>query len=92
VSLKCSVPAYQLRECQQSDTELIPLLEDVLCESEAAKVPSCFYMKSGILMRKWRPPTVAADEEWRVGHQTVVPNCYCDDILSLEHELPLQGI
>ena len=90
-SLKCLVPTNQLMECQKSDPELIPLLEDALCESEAAKVPSCFYMKSGILMRKWRPPTVAADEEWQVSHQIVVPNCYRDEILSLTHESPLAG-
>ena len=42
VSLKCPVPTNQLMECQKSDPELIPLLEDALCESEAAKMPSCF--------------------------------------------------
>lgn len=51
-SLKCPVPTSQLMEHQKSDLELVPLLEDKLCEFEAAKVPSCFYMKSGILMRK----------------------------------------
>ena len=61
--MKCPVPTNQLIEHQQSDPELIPLLQDALHESEAAKVPVCFYMRSGVLMRKWRPPTVADDEE-----------------------------
>ena len=90
-NLKCPVPTNQLIERQKSDPELIPLLEDALCESEAAKVPICFYVKSDVLMRKWRPPTAAADEEWQVSHQIVVPSCYREDILSLAHESPLAG-
>ena len=84
-------PTKHLIECQQSDPELMPLLQDALCESEAAKVPTCFYMRSGVLMRKWRPPTVSPDEEWQVSHQIVVPKCYREDVLSLAHELPLAG-
>ena len=34
---------------------------------------------------------VAANEEWQVSHQIVVPNCYRDEILSLAHESPLAG-
>jgi len=90
-NMKCPVPTNQLMERQQSDPELIPLLQEALCPSEAAKVPVCYYMRSGILMRKWRPATVAANEEWHVSHQVVVPNCYCKDILSLAHESPLAG-
>ena len=84
-------PTKHLIECQQSDPELIQSLQDALCESEAAKVPTCFYMRSGVLMRKWRPPTVSPDEEWQVSHQIVVPKCYREDVLNLAHELPLAG-
>ena len=84
-------PTKHLIECQQSDPELMPLLQDALCESEAAKVPTCFYMRSGMLMCKWRPPTISPDEEWQVSHQIVVLKCYCEDVLSLAHELPLAG-
>ena len=90
-NLKCPVPTNQLIECQKSDPELIPLLEDALCESEAAKVPVCFYVKSDVLMYKWRPPTAPADEEWQVSHQIVIPSCYREDNLSLAHESPLAG-
>ena len=48
-------------------------------------------MRSGVLMRKWRPPTVATDEEWQVSHQIVIPNCYREDILGLPHELALES-
>ena len=89
LTLTCPVPTNQLIDCQKSDPEPIPLLQDALCEVEAAKVLVCYYMKSGILMRKWRSPTVAADKEWQVSHQIVVPNCYREDILSLAHKSSL---
>jgi len=40
-SFQCPVPTNQLVEHQKSDPELSLLLQKVLCESEAAKVPIC---------------------------------------------------
>ena len=48
-------------------------------------------MQAGVLMRKWRPPTISPDEEWQVSHQIVIPKCYREDVLSLAHELALAG-
>ena len=45
------IPTQELIMQQESDPQ------EVLCEDEAAKVPTCFYMKSGVLMRKWKTPT-----------------------------------
>ena len=42
-------------------------------EKEISQVPVCYYVKNGILMRKWRPPDVSAEDEWTVNHQIVVP-------------------
>jgi hypothetical protein len=42
-------------------------------------------------MRKWRPPDVPADEDWRVIHQIVVPVKYRNDIMVLAHEFPTGG-
>ena len=91
VERKNSYPTKQLIECQQSDPELIPLLQGALCESEAAKIATCFYMQSGILIYMWRPPTISPDEEWQVSHQVVVPKCYHEDVSSLAHKLRLAG-
>ena len=52
VSFQCSDPTNQLVEHQKSYPELNLLLQEALCESEAAKM---YYMKSGILTCKWRP-------------------------------------
>lgn len=45
--------------------------------------------KNGVLMRKWRPPDVPADDEWAVKCQIVVPKVYRPEILSMAHETPL---
>ena len=34
-----------------------------LPENEISQVPMCYYIKNGILMRKWRPFDVPADDE-----------------------------
>ena len=36
----------------------------------------CYYIKKWILMEKWRPFDVQADDEWGVYHQIVVPKSY----------------
>ena len=56
-----------------------------------SQVPVCYYVKNDILMRKWRPPDVSAEDEWTVNHQIVVPRVYRPEILNLAHETPLSG-
>ena len=50
---------------------------------------SVFYIKNGILMRKWRYPEIPANDEWAVNYQIVVPKIYRSEILSLAHENPM---
>ena len=58
---------------------------------EAEKVPVCFYKENGILMRKWRPIDVSAEDDWRVVHQIVVPKVYHTEVISLAHDHPMAG-
>ena len=58
------------------------LHERALDENEISQVPVCYYDKNCILMRKWRPPDVSAEDEW-----TVVPRVYRPEILNLAHEI-----
>ena len=51
----------------------------------------CYYIKNEILMRKWRPFDVSADEEWAVYYQIAVPKSYRHEILSITHESPMSG-
>ena len=81
----------QLIQEQQTDPEISKLIFRVLPEDEISQVPMCYYIKNGILMRKWRPFDVPADDEWAVHHQIVVPKSYRHEILSIAHESPMSG-
>ena len=81
----------QLIQEQQTDPEISKLIFKALPEDEISQVPICYYIKNGILMRKWRPYDVPADDEWAVYHQIVVPKSYRHEILSIAHESPMSG-
>ena len=81
----------QLCKEQHSDPEISPLFDRALDENEMSIVPVCYYVKNDILMRKWRPPDVSADDEWTVNHQIVVPRAYRPEILNLAHETRMSG-
>ena len=81
----------QLCKEQHSDSEILPLFERALNKKEIPQVPVCYYVKNGILMRKWRPPDVSAEDEWTVNHQIVIPRVYRPEILNLAHETPMSG-
>ena len=81
----------QLCKEQHSDSDISPLFERAFNKNEISQVPVCYYVKNGILMRKWRPPDVSAADEWTVNHQIVVPRVYRPEILNLAHETPMSG-
>ena len=81
----------QLSKEQHKDPEISPLFQKAVNERDLAQDPICFYIKNGILMRKWRSPEIPADDEWAVNHQIVVPKIYRSEILSLAHETPMSG-
>ena len=81
----------QLCKEQHSDPEISSLFDRALDENEMSQVPVCYYVKNDILMRKWRPPDVSADDEWTVNHQIVVPRAYRPEILNLAHKTAMSG-
>lgn len=50
----------------------------IICESD--------YIKNDVLMRKYRPFDVSANEPWSGFHQIVIPKSYRDNVLSLAHD------
>ena len=54
----------QLIHNQEMDPEGSRLMESAVGEDEVAYNPKCYYKKFRVLMRKWHPPDVPADEEW----------------------------
>ena len=84
VILKSDVISREaLIHAQENDPVLTPIISRALSEEEAQNVPVCYYMKSGILLRKWRPPHVSRDFEWEIYQQIVIPTVYQPIILSL---------
>ena len=81
----------QLIQEQQIDPEISKLIFRALPEDEISQVPMCYYIKNGILMRKWRPFDVPADGEWAVHHQIVVPKSYRHEVPSIAHESLMSG-
>ena len=71
---------------QQSDTELAELCRKAVDVNESVNEPVCYYMDSGLLMRKFRSVSDPA-EDWNVVHQIVVPKCHREEILKLAHDL-----
>ena len=81
----------QLIQEQQTDPEISKLIFRALPEDEISQVPMCYYIKNGILVRKWRSFDVPGDDEWAVYHQIVVPKSYRHEILNIAHESPMSG-
>jgi transposase InsO family protein len=76
---------------QRADSEFTSLFESAISEQEARDQACCYFLKGEILMRKWRPPDVSADQEWSVSYQIVVPQKYRQEILRLAHDVPSAG-
>ncbi|XP_077863555.1 uncharacterized protein LOC144347604 [Saccoglossus kowalevskii] len=89
--IKTDFSHSSLVEQQEADFTLKELMASALSENEAENLPKCCYMKDGVLMRKWRPPSSPADEDWTIVHQIVVPHSYRHEILRIAHSIPVAG-
>ena len=69
---------------QERDVELSQLTKEAVSEAQIPKHAQCYYIKSGVLMRKWRPLDASAPEEWQIVHQILLPKCCQKEVMSLE--------
>ena len=90
-SEKLSLSRMQLIASQEQDPELCELKKKALDDFEIGCVPIGYYIRDGVLMRKFRPPDASVKDEWTVVNQVVVPKVYRAEILSMAHDLPLGG-
>ena len=81
----------QQSEEKYKDAKIPTLFKNAVNEKNLVQDPICFYIKNGIMMRKWRSPVVPADDMWTVNHHIVVLKTYRSEILSLAHEMPISG-
>ncbi|XP_074648994.1 uncharacterized protein LOC141904313 [Tubulanus polymorphus] len=77
---------------QSSDQSLTNIMNSAVDSKEQLLDSSTgYFYQSGILMRKWRPPTAPANNDWQTVYQIVIPVEYRSDILHFAHETPLGG-
>lgn len=81
----------QLGRSQRADVSLSSLFEAAVAAESVDSLSTGFFVKDGVLMRKFTPPEVSPADDWRVSTQVVVPRPYRSEILSLAHETPLSG-
>ena len=81
----------QLIQDQQADPELVALSKEAITEEETQDNPVCYFKRDGVLMRKWRPPSAPAVDDWKVVNQIVVPRNRRRDLLELAHSTPMAG-
>lgn len=80
-----------LVEEQQKDPSLAYALKVATCFREDRDVPTGYFVRDGILFRKWRPAAQPANEEWTVHEQVVSPLGYCQEVMQLAHYTSLGG-
>lgn len=70
--------------------DISAIFERLLMNRKIAVVLVC-YVKNCILMRKWRPPHILAEDEWTVKRQILIPLVYYLEKLNLVHETSVSG-
>ena len=75
---------------QSKDKELLDLFKIALTPVEAEKVSVGYLIKDDILMRKWSP-TACDNVKGETVYQIVVPTVHRQEVLELEHDLPVSG-
>ena len=76
---------------QNADETLKSCYDNLVSIEEMKNHDICYYVKDGVLMRKYRPPDARVDEEWRVIHQIILPQRYRHETISVAHDIPLAG-
>ncbi len=78
---KLSLSREQLIVEQRNDEKMSSLFEAVVPVEQLECVSQGYFVEDGVLMRKWRPSIAAADDEWQIVQQVVVPPSYRSEIL-----------
>ncbi len=78
---KLSLSREQLIVEQRNDEKMSSLFEAVVPVEQLECVSQGYFVEDGVLMRKWRPSNAAADDEWQIVQQVVVPPSYRSEIL-----------
>jgi len=81
----------QLIYDQQADPELRAIVQHAGEEHEVRDSPVSYFIKGGVLMRKWRSPIVPSSDEWETTYQIVEPQNCRAEVMKLARSSPLAG-
>lgn len=80
----------QLIDLQKTDDTLTTIFSDTLPNSPDS-LSTGYFLKEGLLIRKWTPLAAPLDEDWHSVIQIVLPVPYRTEVLRLAHDNPLAG-
>ncbi len=63
--------------------DLVQLYNKAFSVEKQDKVPVCYFVKDGVLMRTYRPPDIPVTDEWQLYRQIVVSTKYRSEILDI---------
>ena len=70
---------------QRDDPSLSTIWDRALPEDDVDEEGECFFVREGVLMRKWPPIRCPANEIWHAVTQIVLPTVYRTEALHLGH-------
>ena len=88
---KLSMSRDLLSKEQKNDPSLSMLFSEVMSDEDIEQSPHGYFLRDSVLMRKWRPLTASAQDEWRVLFQIVIPVSFRGEVLSLAHDHHFAG-
>ena len=71
---------------QSQDPSLVKCFEEVVSEADIKSHRVCYYLRNGVLVRKYRPLTVSSADTWSEVCQIVVPSKLRNNILTMAHD------
>ena len=71
----------KLSELQTKVIEIKQLYQKAYAEEKSEFIPECFYLKTDVLMRKWKVLHIQSDVKWAEVHQMVLPVGYRKEVV-----------
>lgn len=90
MSLRFHKLSWELIAEQKADTDFELLYARVGANSGEDK-PCQYYLKDGMLMRRWKAPRTEDTGKWNVCEQLVMPLKYRKELMNTAHEAPMAG-
>ncbi|XP_064095470.1 uncharacterized protein LOC135207565 [Macrobrachium nipponense] len=86
------VTREKLMDLQKKDALLADLFFRVVDREEMQQTPTCYYLKEGLLMRKYRPTDIPGDAVWGEYNQILIPYPLRRQVVAVVHESGHMGI